>query len=106
MATLTKKTVAQAGTAFALAAADVAGDAVLYAGGAKLLVMNGDASPHTVTMASEFPAQLGATSAANAVVVPAGEFAVIPIDQVYKDKSTGLVSWTYDAVTTVTVAVI
>ena len=106
MATLTRRTTAEAGTSAAMSAADVAGDKVLYATGAKLLVHNGDSSSITVTVASEVADSLGITGADNVVTVGAGELAVIPLSTVYKKSSDGLVAWAYSAVTTVTVAVI
>lgn len=106
MATLTRQTIAAAGSAFTPAAADAGGDDVTYANGQYLLVKNDDMSSHTVTITSEFTASVGAAASDNAVTIAAGELAVIPLSSVYKNSSTSKVSWTYDAVTSLTVAVI
>lgn len=106
MATLTRKTIAEAGTAFALAAADAAGDKVAFASGAKLLIVNGSASSINVTVVSEVPDSLGITGADNIVAVPAGETAIIPLSSQFKKSADSLVAWTYSSETTVSVAVI
>lgn len=106
MATLVQKTIAAAGSSVAMAAADIGGDEVAYANGARLIVANASGSPISVTMVSEFTAALGIVAADNVVTVAAGETAVIPLNSVYRDSSTSKVAWTYDDVTTVTVAVI
>lgn len=107
MATLTKQTIAPAGTAVTLAAADNAGDAVKHESNLKLLVMNGSVSSVDVTIVSEVAAN-PPTGPENLVfTVPAGELGVIPIGNGgYRDAATGNVAWSYSAVTTVDVAVI
>lgn len=106
MATLTRKTIAGAGTAFALTAAEETGDKVAYATGAKLLVKNDSLSSITVTVASEVADSLGITGADNVVTVAAGALAVIPLSTVYNKSADGLVAWTYSAFADVGVAVI
>ncbi|MFE7947415.1 hypothetical protein [Streptomyces sp. NPDC057426] len=92
--------------------ADIEGAAVAAAGGGDtapvgpghfLFVANGDASPHTATIAT--PGTVDGHPVADAtLVVAAGEFGIIPLTTLFRG-STGLASITYDAVTSVTVAV-
>ncbi|OII64592.1 hypothetical protein BJP40_19830 [Streptomyces sp. CC53] len=91
--------------------ADVAGQAVAAAGGGDtapvgpgrfLYVANGDASPHTVTVAT--PGTIKGLAIADAsLVVAAGDHAIIPLHNVYRG-SNGRAAVTYDGVTSVTVA--
>lgn len=107
MATLTKQTIANAGTAVTLTAADAAGDAVKHESNLKLLVMNASMSSIDVTLASEV-ATIPPTGPANLVFsVPAGELAVIPIGNGgYRDSTSGNAAWTYTTNVDVSVAVI
>jgi hypothetical protein len=38
--------------------------------------------------------------------VPAGDLGIVPLLDLYRDPANGLASWTYDAETSVTVAVV
>lgn len=108
MATLTTKVIPHAGLLLAdadYAAASSGGDKAATGSGVLLLVKNGDAASHTVTLAVPQTVDTLAVSA-RTVTVPAGDTAVIPLQDLYKNPSTQLASWTYDAVTSVTVAVI
>jgi len=108
MATLPVKVVPHGGLSLATgdyAAATDTGDKSATGSGVLLLVANGDAAAHTVTITiPETVDGLAVTS--REVVIPAGDTGLIPLLDLYADPSTGLASWTYDAVTTVTVVVI
>ena len=92
--------------------ADIEGAAVAAAGGGDtapvgdgyfLFVANGDASPHTATLAT--PGTVAGHAIADAtLVVAAGEFGIIPLTNLFRG-ATGRAAITYDAVTSVTVAV-
>lgn len=84
-------------------AADVAGDTAPVGPGRFLYVANGDAAPHTATIAT--PGNVAGLALPEVpVVVAAGESAVIPLASVFRGTD-GRASITYDAVTLVTVAV-
>jgi hypothetical protein len=81
------------------------GDKAPTGSGVLLLVKNGDASAHTVTLAvPETVDGLSVTS--RTVSVPASDTGFIPLLDLYKSPSNGLATFTYDGVTSVTVAVI
>lgn len=68
-------------------------------------VKNGDASAHTVTVAT--PGTVGDLAIADAAqAIDAGEEAFIPMRATYRNAATGRASITYDAVTSVTIAVL
>ena len=72
-----------------------------------LRVVNGDASPHTVTLVTPGVVDGDLAIGDRAVPVPAGEFRFIRVPRnPYMNPSTGRCSLTYDAVTSVTVEVI
>lgn len=106
MATLTTQVIGQTGTAITFAAASGGGDACATGSDVKLLVKNGDASSHTVTLVTPGTVDGDLAIADRAVAVAAGATAAIPVTDRYRDPATGLASLTYDAVTSVTVAVI
>ena len=108
MATLAFNAIDKAGVELAslLVAADVAGDTFPSGNDGIIVVNNGDASPHTVTIvtptATKNCAPFGNQTIANiAVVVPAGEEHIFTVPSGYAVG--GLISLTYDAVTSVTV---
>lgn len=111
MATLTVQNVSKAGLADlsgALAAADAAGDQVAAAGGLLLVVENGDASSHTVTVARpSATANVGGYGdlavADLTLTVAAGDIGFLTIPSKYADGSN--FAWTYDAVTSLGVGV-
>ncbi|MFF7966760.1 hypothetical protein ACFZC3_15510 [Streptomyces sp. NPDC007903] len=107
MATLTMNVVPHAGlrTDTLLVPASAGGDSCATGQGVFLRVKNADAASHTLT----FPfAQTvdGQAVTPRTVTVPAGASWDIPVLDLYANPSTGLASWTYDAVTSVTVAAI
>ncbi|MYS47535.1 hypothetical protein GTY23_41475 [Streptomyces sp. SID5998] len=105
MAALSAAAVSLAGTAVAYAAASAGGDTCPTGAGVLLLVKNGDAAAHTVTLATPGTVN-GLAIADRAVPVAAGAEVAIPVTNDYRDPSTGRAAITYDAVTSVTVAVI
>jgi hypothetical protein len=109
MATLPVKVIPHGGlslgTSDYAAATASGGDKAPTGSGVVLLVKNGDSAPHTVTLA--VPETIDSLSVASrAVVVPAGDTGFIPLLDLYKSPTTGLATFTYDAVTSVDVAVI
>jgi len=108
MAALTTQTILTEGYEPAYAAADVTGDTFIYSAGAFLHVKNGDASPRTVTVVSQYTAQPGISPDNIVVAIPAGEERMIgPFRrEFFEDTATKNVEITYDAVTSVTVAVL
>jgi hypothetical protein len=105
MAALTTKIIGLDGTAVTYADAASGGDTCETGPGVALLIKNGDASSHTVTL--ETPGTYkGLAIADRAVAVAAGAEAAVLVTSDYRDPSTGLASITYDSVTSVTVAVI
>lgn len=86
-----------------LVAAAVGGDTAEIRDRAFFVLSNGDASPHTATLAT--PGTVSGLAVADAtLVVAAGDVGVIPLTNVFRG-STGRASITYDAVTSVTVGV-
>lgn len=105
MATLTTQTAALAGLAVSLVPATSGGDACPTGAGLVLVVKNGDASSHTVTLATPGTVD-GLAIADRAVTVAAGALEFIPLADIYRNPATGLASLTYDAVTSLDVAVV
>lgn len=106
MATLSAQVIAQTGTAITFAAAAGGGDACPTGSDVKLLIKNGDASSHTATLVTPGTVDGDLAIADRAVVVAAGATVAVPVTDRYRDPTTGLASITYDAVTSMTVAVI
>lgn len=86
--------------------ATLAGDDCDAGRGVLLLVKNGDTVSHTVTLVTPGTVDGDLAVADRDVVVPNGGDVAIPVTDRYLDRSTGRASITYDAVTSVTVAVI
>lgn len=109
MALLTAQTIsAQASTALtSLAAASAGGDTVAYAANQLLRVKNASGSSVTVTIATPGTLPTGDAYPDKAITVPAttGDVMIKISPELYGDGATGLVSWTYSAATSVTVAV-
>jgi hypothetical protein len=83
--------------------ATLAGDTAECGPGIFLAVVNGDASPHTVTIAT--PGTVSGLAVTDAtLVVGAGETGIIPLPRVFAG-ATGRAAITYDAVTSVEVGV-
>ena len=100
-----KTGISQSATAVA---ADVAGDSVAYTSSLFVSVYNGDASPHTVTIAAPVSdtncGNYGSLPVSDIVInIPASEERSFRVPSGYSVN--GLLSWTYDAVTSVTVGV-
>jgi hypothetical protein len=89
-----------------LVSATSGGDTAQTGAGVFLAVKNADASSHTVTL--HVPATIDGdlTISSRAVAVAAGKTFMIPLTDRYRDPATGRAAVTYDAVTSVTVAVI
>lgn len=111
MAELTVQAITKAGLAdmlTALASADVAGDSVKQSQGLLIVLDNADGSPHTLTVtAPEATANcgdLGSLAVADLTLVVAnGNIGFLTIPSGYGDGED--FSWTYDAITSVTVGV-
>lgn len=109
MAELTVQSITDSGLNPSYAAADAAGDSFESNGTSTFFhVKNGDASAHTVTVASQVTDPPAGTAADDlAVSVPAGEERMIgPFPRSAYHDANGLVQATYDAVTGMTVAAI
>lgn len=105
MATLTTQVVSDTGLEATYDTAAAGGDQCATGTGVLLHVKNADASSHTVTLASP-QVHRGDLAVDNRdVIVPAGEDRFIAVPDFYRG-SDGLCSITYDAVTSVTVAVL
>ena len=112
MATLTVTAVTKAGIAdidTGLAAADVAGDTVDASSGLLVAMFNGDAAPHTLTIAApSATANCGNLGTLDVdpitLVVAAGDTGLLAIPLGYSDASNNF-TWTYDAITSVTIGV-
>ena len=109
MAALTVKQMTLGDADPELAAASAGGDSAPVAAGNLLLVLNSDSSSHTATVAlNNVPANDFYASAATSLdfVVAADDVAVIPLSHKYLDDGTDGAAITYDAVTSVKVALI
>lgn len=73
--------------------------------GVFLHVKNGDTVSHTVTLATPETVDGDLAVADRVVTVVNAQEQIIPVTHRYRDSSTGRASITYDAVTSVTVAV-
>ncbi len=108
MATLVTKVIPHTGLLLAtsdFASTSSGGDSAATGSGALLVVKNGDSAQHVVTLT--IPETVDGQPVASRVVdVPAGDFAFIPLLDLYRNPSDGLAHWTYDAVTGMTAAVI
>lgn len=89
-----------------LVAATSGGDTAQTGAGVFLAVKNADSSSHTVTLATPATVDGDLTISDRAVTVAASKIEFIPLTDRYRDPATGRAAITYDAVTTVSVAVI
>lgn len=105
MAALTAVVMPLTGAAVTYTAAAGGGDTAPTGAGVLLLVKNGDSSSHTVTLATPGTVN-GLAIADRAVAVAAGAEIGIPVTNDYRNPGTGRANITYDAVTSMTVAVI
>jgi hypothetical protein len=105
MATLAVQQIAVTGTAPTYAAATAGGDAANPQDRTCLHVKNGSAGSINVTLAVP-GSTYGQPNPDPVIAVPAGGDRFIYLPPAVADPSTGLVSWTYSAVTSVTVALL
>lgn len=105
MAALTTTVMPLGGGTVTYTAAAGGGDTCQVGAGVLLLVKNGDASAHTVTMVTPGTVN-GLAIEDRAIEVAAGAVVGIPVHQDYRNPATGRASITYDAVTDLEVAVI
>jgi hypothetical protein len=89
-----------------LAPATSGGDDCQTGAGIFLAVKNADASSHTVTLVTPGVVDGDLTVTDRTVTVAAAKIQFIPVTATYRNPSTGRASITYDAVTSVSVAVI
>lgn len=107
MAVLTPTAITRAGHSLAGAPADVAGDSFANTGHEYVVVKNTDAASHTVTFAVQATLDGLSVSGGKVVTVEAGATKIIgPFPpNIYNNAATGRVAMSYDAVTSVSVAV-
>jgi hypothetical protein len=105
MAALTTTVVGLPGAAITYTAATSGGDDCQTGAGTLLLVKNGDSASHTVTLATPGTVN-GLAIADRTITVAAGAEQAIPVTNDYRSPVTGRAAITYDAVTSVTVAVV
>jgi len=110
MALLSLQPIAAAGLAPTTVSAAAGGDTVALASATDdrsfLQVTNGGGSPITVTLADPGASPAGNSATAPANSVAAGATKLFPLNPALVNPSTGLISVSYSAVTTVTVAAI
>ncbi|MFD0773375.1 hypothetical protein ACFQZ2_05480 [Streptomonospora algeriensis] len=106
MATLTVQDVPLSGLAAAsFTAASAGGDEVPTGNGVVLLVRNGDASTHTLTITT--PGDVRGIELADPTVdVEADDIAVVPMDAIYRDPDTMRASLSMDDETSVEYAAV
>lgn len=106
MAALPTTVAALGGTPYTLQNATAGGDDCQTGAGVLLLVTNGDAASHTVTLVTPGTIDGDLAVGDRAVTVAAGASVAVPVTDRYRDPSTGRASLTYDAVTSLQVAVV
>ncbi|MFI0718921.1 hypothetical protein [Streptomyces sp. NPDC021224] len=89
-----------------MVAATSGGDTCQTGVGVFLAVKNGDASSHSVTLATPQTIDGDLAVSDRTVSVAAGKTELIPITDRYRDPATGRAAITYDGVTSVSVAVV
>jgi len=106
MSVRTAQVISRSGLEPVYTAADVAGDEFVNTGRKFFHIKNGDGSPHTMTI--ETPNTVDTLAIADRdVVIPAGEERMIgPFAGGTYNDSAGSVQVTYDAVTSVTLALV
>lgn len=90
----------------ALVAATSGGDTAPTGAGVFLVVKNADASSHTVTLATPGTVDGDLAVADRTITVAAGKTEFIPVTATYRNPTSGRAAITYDAVTSVSVAVV
>lgn len=108
MATLSVQTISRSGLNPSYSSAAAGGDEFAWDSRRFVHVKNGDGSSHTLTVTSQYSAAPpGLTSDDLAVSIPAGEERIVgPFPETAFKDSDGNVQLTYDAVTSVTIAVL
>lgn len=110
MALLALQSIVAAGLAPTTTSAAAGGDTVALASATDdrsyLQVTNGGGSPITVTLADPGVTPAGNSGTATAQSVAAGATKLFPLNPALVNASTGVISISYSAVTTVTVAAI
>lgn len=107
MATLTATAISRSGVDIAGASADVAGDEVANTGKEIVLIKNGSGGSITVTLDIEATVDSAAAVDPTVTIADGITKAIGPFPTgIYNNSSTGRVSWTYSAVTSVTVKVL
>lgn len=104
MATLAAQPIGATGLAPTLVAAAAGGDHAAPAEHQFLIVKNGDSGSHVVTLVVP-GTEYGQNRADVAITVAAGATKYVQLPPELIDPTTGLVGWTYDGVTSVTVGV-
>lgn len=106
MAALSTEVITQTGINPTFNSAAAGGDSFTHGAKTYIHVKNDDASSHTVTVASQYSATPGIGPVDLDITVPAGEERIAgPFNSNFKD-SAGDVQLTYDAVTSVSIAVL
>jgi len=105
MATLAVQQIAVTGTAPTYAAANAGGDGANPQDRTALHVKNASGAPINVTLLVP-GSTYGQPNPDPVIAVPAGSDRFVYLPPALGDPSTGLVSWTYSAVTSVTVALL
>ncbi|MFF8980179.1 hypothetical protein ACF08A_25625 [Streptomyces cellulosae] len=105
MAALSTTVTPLTGGTVTYAAADAAGDTCQTGAGVLLLVKNDDTVDHAVTLVTPGTVN-GLAIADRQVTVTAGTQVGIPVTHDYRDPASGRAAITYDAVTSVSVAVV
>lgn len=107
MAIQTAQQITNTGTQPTYNAAAAGGDKFAYTANAFIHVKNGDTAAHTVSVVSQYAPVPGIAPADIAVSIPAGEERMIgPFNRQFFENADGDVELTYDAVTSVTLAVL
>lgn len=106
MAKLTAQKVDLDGLSPAFSAADATGDTFANSGYAYLYVKNGDTADHTVTISAQSQCSHGFTHDVDVIVPASGEKQIGTFDTKRFNDDKRQVNVSYDAVTSVTVAVI
>ena len=106
MAEITAQTISRTGLNTTYAAAAGGGDEFVNNGDEFIHIKNGDGSPHTVTIVTAATVD-GLDVDDRAVAIPAGEERMIgPFAASTYNDANGNVQLTYDAVTSITIAII
>lgn len=106
MATLSVQKPVLAGTTITYGACAGGGDQFTNTGKEFILIKNGDASPHTITVASPTQCSQGSTHNVAVVVSAGAELSIGPFASARFNDINGFAQLTYSAVTSVTIAIV